>query len=1066
MTWKQAFVLMVVGFTIACGDDPKKDPPVMIDDPDEGIDQGVDMNTPDLDAPDLTPDMAPDLAPDLEPDLPPDEDRDDDGVLNDEDNCPDLANPEQEDRDRDGIGDACDRYPRFHDPSDPQDYTVTVEDELMRPNGDAVAAQESAFSVPFMASGAVGAPGADGGDLDHHAIYIDRPMALLVEVSTTSAAFFPVGLFAGSDLRNVGVFRVAYGDQGVSAVRELFVPQPGWYTLVVSDLRNLVAGQTPAGGSALNYGYTLRVSELPLPEPQILGVPSPATPHPYEDALTVYEVDASQLSAIQVQGTAVVMGEDAFYEPSLALYDPMDGRTLSYTTGEQVNAAASSVSLSAKLRQGRDKLYIIEDNTQARGASTLVVTATADPLLEEVEPVAERQDRGAGLLAMDLGTSIRGSIGEPRMIQGALTADEDTFTVTLKRGEGVLVTVQPAPGGLLEPDVEFGFSWAQGDVGGFQALHTVQLDAPQPEDAREVRYYVSALQEGELAVHVQHAPNGAAAQPVGGGAFGYTLFVDAWQPEATALTLPGQADVQIAPGGVGIVKVTADAGDLITINTTPGALILDSRVVREGTWEELMTSYSQRFSFRAETAGEYWVDVRDFIGRGAAAPVTISASKAAPAPLGALPATVSGALDQVGVDKFYTFDAQAGDQLEIRIDAVFLPDFDILKADTFEAVSGGTRSLNFTAPETRTYVLQLSSYNVERDASQTYTLGIRKIAGQSAGALPAMVSGLIDQTPFGVWYRVPVVQGQVYEVLAATTGAYTLNMRVLNAADLSFVASAVSPGVARWTAATTGDVLINLYDSTQRTGIDFDYMMTVRQTAFTMLTPGMATAGQLADGSDAELYATTLAAPGLVDVQVTPTGAWTPAVTLLNSAGVTAMTDISVAGRLVYAESAATRYAISVAAEQGAPAGMLDYSVRVDTTSGAGAPAEVEPNELATPQVLAALPATISASMDAASGTDSEDVYEVQLEAGEHLWAFTTSRNGTDLYDLDMQIELIDPMGMVVELDDDGGEGFFPAIQGIPVTMSGAWKIRLFLTATRLDTGDYTLFVVKSPAQP
>jgi hypothetical protein len=104
--------------------------------------------------------------------------------------------------------------------------------------------------------------------------------------------------------------------------------------------------------------------------------------------------------------------------------------------------------------------------------------------------------------------------------------------------------------------------------------------------------------------------------------------------------------------------------------------------------------------------------------------------------------------------------------------------------------------------------------------------------------------------------------------------------------------------------------------------------------------------------------------------------------------------------------------------------------------------------------------------MDAASGTDSEDVYEVQLEAGEHLWAFTTSRNGTDLYDLDMQIELIDPMGMVVELDDDGGEGFFPAIQGIPVTMSGAWKIRLFLTATRLDTGDYTLFVVKSPAQP
>src|SRR3990172_2645712 len=35
-------------------------------------------------------------------------DTDDDGVPDDQDNCPDISNPEQEDSDNNGLGDACD----------------------------------------------------------------------------------------------------------------------------------------------------------------------------------------------------------------------------------------------------------------------------------------------------------------------------------------------------------------------------------------------------------------------------------------------------------------------------------------------------------------------------------------------------------------------------------------------------------------------------------------------------------------------------------------------------------------------------------------------------------------------------------------------------------------------------------------------------------------------------------------------------------------------------------------------------------------------------------------------
>ena len=47
------------------------------------------------------------------------DDKDCDGILDEADNCPMVANPDQHDEDGDLLGDVCDKCPWFHDPADP-----------------------------------------------------------------------------------------------------------------------------------------------------------------------------------------------------------------------------------------------------------------------------------------------------------------------------------------------------------------------------------------------------------------------------------------------------------------------------------------------------------------------------------------------------------------------------------------------------------------------------------------------------------------------------------------------------------------------------------------------------------------------------------------------------------------------------------------------------------------------------------------------------------------------------------------------------------------------------------
>ena len=79
---------------------------------DNGVDVTQDVAPPDdtTQPPDLSPDVADTAADQSAPDMadvPPPPDEDEDGVPDDEDNCPEGFNPLQEDCDSNGTGDLC-----------------------------------------------------------------------------------------------------------------------------------------------------------------------------------------------------------------------------------------------------------------------------------------------------------------------------------------------------------------------------------------------------------------------------------------------------------------------------------------------------------------------------------------------------------------------------------------------------------------------------------------------------------------------------------------------------------------------------------------------------------------------------------------------------------------------------------------------------------------------------------------------------------------------------------------------------------------------------------------------
>ena len=94
-------------------------------------------------------------------------DRDNDGVPDNEDNCPETYNPNQADKDKDGKGDVCDRTPKVHDPMEPS----TEEEDLNLDDCD----EETCYEIP---------------DFRYITMMVRRPKPCDAGICMTQFAFF------------------------------------------------------------------------------------------------------------------------------------------------------------------------------------------------------------------------------------------------------------------------------------------------------------------------------------------------------------------------------------------------------------------------------------------------------------------------------------------------------------------------------------------------------------------------------------------------------------------------------------------------------------------------------------------------------------------------------------------------------------------------------------------------------------------------------------------------------------------------------------------------------------
>ncbi len=974
------------------------------------------------------------------------------------------------DRDRDGLRDECDRFPYLNHGGDNVEQANTIqENEVRWPNDSYLDAEENYdLDLPVRIDGSIG-PVEDSGDLDHYAIEIEEPTALLMHIEAEGEEFWPGAVLTGREDPNRNKRVQLIGpESGQNATREMFLPAPGQYIFAVSDVRNLISSSSDVGGGE-EYDYQVHVTQVPLPEAQQADVPGSGT-RQYDERLHVYRLDASQLDGVRIDANGIGVGEQSAHNPVVTVFDPDTERTLAYTLQQQVDEDNQTVSLTTALPEGLDEVYVIDDHFSQTGETSSKLDFTEAAGTSEPETIQSPQDGRADDLAwLQPGVEIAGTIGPPRSSGPTeLNEDVDYYLYSAKRGQTVEVTVTPEEGSQLRPELTLGWYRMQTSGGSFFTTfdgHSVS-QAAEAGQARSVEFMFTTRTEGEVAFQLRHGPNSGTDFPVGGDKYGYEIELEVVEPDATEVApIPGEASAPFEAGEIGYYSIDPPDGEIVRLTTeAPGGASLDLRgdLARRSDWQAIGPQFGG-VEFHSGSGESFLYAVRDDDGRGTdGQEVTVQVETQSIDPLGELPSTADGSLDSGDAAAFYRFEAEEGERIDARVRATeFDQSLTVFSLPDYRQVGQGSGQAVFRAEQTGTYLARVTSGGSE---GGPFRLGVEAISATQPDELPATENGTLDEAPFGDWYKIDISPQNFYQFQLETSGneEFDGRLQIFDPWEMESLAGG-GTGTRKVRPGYDGQLYALVSDADNRAGSDYDYTLTLRERQVEEITPGQPSSGTLSDGQGRMLYLFDTENGGAVDVEVTSQGPWTPRVELVEQGSLEAVEDVEAHnGKVRYGSSVAGSYAVWVEATDTERSGPLEFDISVQNHPMSGTTDEDEPNDdVSEAPAITEFPAAVDGEIGPAD--NDRDNFSVALQAGQRIWMLPIPHDPDLRYSIRPTLSLHGPGGGQQASNRMDGFGWFPALHAERVPTSGDWTVRLQRWQSQ-ESGSYYLYIFRGEA--